>query len=87
MVKYILTQSRVVDPQQQDGTTGFLMALGQPDIELVKLFLNTHFQNEHEHHQIMEFIKAEFGSSSIGGFQDLTEALDKIPGFHEHDTG
>ena len=87
MVKYILTQPRVVDPVMEDGTTGFLMALGQQDIELVKLFLNTNFQNEHEHHQIMELIKAKFGSSFIGGFQELIAALDKIPGFHEHDTG
>ena len=86
MVKYILTQPGVVDPEMEDGTTGFLMALGRQDINTVRLFLNTDFQNEHEHHQIMELIKAEFGSSSIEDFQALTAALDKSLGFNTHDT-
>ena len=86
MVKYLLTQPGVVDPVMKDGTTGFLMALGQQDIHTVRLFLNTDFQIEHEHHQIMELIKAEFGSSSTCDFQALTAALDISPLFEEHET-
>ena len=56
MVKYILIQPGVVDPVMEDGTTGFLMALGRQDINTVRLFLDTDFQNEHEHHKIMEYL-------------------------------
>ena len=86
MVKYILTQPGVIDPVMEDGTTGFLMALGRQDLDTVKLFIYTDFQIEHKQNQIMELIKYELSSSSICSFQDLTAALDKSPGFDQHNT-
>lgn len=42
MVDYLLSMPNIEDPEMEDGTTGFSMALAQSNIKMAKIFLDFH---------------------------------------------